>query len=218
MAGLVINVLRGAGQALLRGGATNGGRAVVGAGGQAAGNGAADHAAGAAAAAAAAANGQRAEDADNAGTRPLSDGATQSETNDGQCEKCPPDCGTLVTRRYSMSEISRSYQASITEMPPFQEWSFLGIDFDGFRSSSCTLLEAKARYDQFFDPTTGTPKWFFRRFGSIRLIEQARKQSRTILSSPPANLHWHFMQPISQAYFTMEFLGNGFPIKTFLTP
>lgn len=215
MASLVVNILRGAAQGMGRGGAGAGSRA---AGAGASGNGAAGHAVGAAGAAAAAgANSQRAQNAEDAATQPIAESATESDTSDSQCEKCPPDCGTLVTRRYSMSEISRSYQARVTGMPPFQEWSFLGIDFDGFRSSDCALLEAKARYDQFFD-ASGKPKWFFGRFGSIRLIEQARKQSRATLASAPANLHWHFMQPKSHAFFASEFSDNGFPIATFLTP
>lgn len=72
--------------------------------------------------------------------------------------QCPPRRGWLVTRKWHMSEVSRDYQARITGLPPFTEWIFENIEFDGFRAPECRLQEAKAQYDQFFDRTNPSTK------------------------------------------------------------
>lgn len=117
------------------------------------------------------------------------------------CQKCPPDCGTLASRRWSMSEDARAYQARITGFAPYTEWNFSGADFDGFQSGGCLLQETKARYDQFFNAKIGQPKIFFAFTGAKKIENQALRQGAVALAHPPTQLNWYFMQPISYAYF-----------------
>jgi hypothetical protein len=92
------------------------------------------------------------------------------------------------------------------------------MDFDGFRSSECLLLEAKARYDQFFDPETGNPDIFFRIIGEPKILKQAYAQSKLVAENPPSRLDWCFMQPISYKYFTKAFATRAPFINTLLKP
>ena len=148
---------------------------------------------------------------------PIAQAGTQAKARTDTCTKCPPDCGVLVERNWNMSEEARAYQARISGFVPYTEWNFKGQDFDGFRSQACLLLEAKARYDQFF-LSNGDPKFFFRIAGVSKIMNQARRQTAVIWSSPPSQLHWHFMQPVSYGYFSERFAGSFFPIVSFLTP
>ena len=148
---------------------------------------------------------------------PIAQAGTQAKARTDTCTKCPPDCGVLVERNWNMSEEARAYQARISGFAPYTEWNFKAIDFDGFRSQACLLLEAKARYDQFFK-SNGEPKFFFTLLGAPKVMDQARKQTAVIWSSPPSQLHWHFMQPVSFKYFAEYFAEEFLPIQCFLTP
>lgn len=197
MAALAVPVLRGAATALLRalgvGAATGVGVGVV--------NEAAK---------------KKAESAERAKASSIAQAGSQTKTQD-TCSKCPPDCGTLVARNWNMSDDARTYQARITGFAPRTEWSFGGTDFDGFKSQACLLLEAKAKYDQFF--VSGQQlKFFFNITGRVKMMRQANTQSAVIDASPPSQLHWHFMQPLSHAYFTQAFRAAFLPIITVLTP
>lgn len=116
-----------------------------------------------------------------------------------------------------MSEVSQAYQARVTGFAPGTEWNFKGTDFDGYKSQACLLMEAKAKYDQFFD-STAKPKFFFRISGAPKVELQARRQSTVVTSSAPSRLHWHFMQPLSHSYFSKRFAAQFLPIATMLTP
>ncbi len=48
-------------------------------------------------------------------------------------------------------------------------------------------------------------------------ISQAEAQSEIVLASAPAQLHWHFMQPLTYGYVSEQFLKLSFPIIAFLT-
>jgi len=159
---------------------------------------------------------KKTEAADKAKAAPIAQAATRSKTRDA-CSKCPPDCGSLVTREWNMSDDSRSYQARITGFAPYSEWLFSGTDFDGFKSGACMLIEAKARYDQFFD-SSGTPKIFFEIAGISKIRAQATRQSMIVSAAKPASLHWHFMQPLSYRYFSRFFKGAAPLITSHLTP
>ena len=148
---------------------------------------------------------------------PIAQAGTQAKARTNTCTKCPPDCGVLVERNWSMSEEARAYQARISGFVPYTEWNFKGQDFDGFRSQACLLLEAKARYDQFFTPE-GRPKPFFRILGMPKIMNQAQRQTAVIWSSPPSQLHWHFMQPVSFGFFSKQFGRALLPIQCFFTP
>lgn len=159
---------------------------------------------------------KKAESAEKAKARPIAQAGTQTKTRDA-CSKCPPDCGALVTRRWNMSDDSRAYQARITGFAPNTEWSFDGTDFDGYKSQMCLLIEAKAKYDQFFE-SAEKPEFFFRITGLVKIMNQANRQSAVVDASPPSQLHWHFMEPLSHAYCTAAFRQAFLPIVTFLTP
>ncbi|NSX13840.1 hypothetical protein HTY52_07065 [Cupriavidus taiwanensis] len=174
--------------------------------------------AGAAAGTAAEVARRRAEEAERSRDTPIAhtDAPTQPRK---RCQPCPPDCGSLVERNWNMSDVARDYQARITGFAPFTEWSFEGIDFDGFRSSECLLQEAKARYDQFFDPEDGEPRLFFSLSGGERkIMRQASAQARVTRANPPSRLNWYFMEPIACEYFTRLFLLDGLGIRTLLQP
>ncbi|WP_426394255.1 restriction endonuclease fold toxin 5 domain-containing protein [Ralstonia sp. R-29] len=163
---------------------------------------------------------KRKEEADEARTAPISQTEAQTKTKTKEkCKDCPPDKGTLVTRRWNMSDVSRAYQARITGFAPYTEWNFGGVDFDGFRSSQCLLQEAKALYDQFFDPEDGEPKFFFRLSGGDRkIVRQAQAQTAIVIASSPTRLNWYFMQPLSYRYFTRRFGREGVVAATLLQP
>ena len=148
---------------------------------------------------------------------PIAQAGTQAQARTNTCTKCPPDCGVLVERNWSMSEEARAYQARISGFAPYTEWNFEGSDFDGFRSQMCLLLEAKARYDQFFDDE-GDPKLFFSLFGEPKIIDQASRQAAIVQANPPSQLHWHFMQPVSFGYFSRRFGRAFLAMQCFLTP
>lgn len=159
---------------------------------------------------------KKAESAEQAKAAPIAQAGSQTKTRD-TCSKCPPDCGTLVARNWHMSEEARAYQARITGFVPSTEWSFNGTDFDGFKSQACMLLEAKAGYDQFFK-SAETPKVFFRLTGLTKIKDQAKRQNAIVEASSPTQLHWHFMEPLSYAYFTESFSSSLLLIVTHLTP
>lgn len=154
--------------------------------------------------------------AEQARAAAIAKAGAQTKARDS-CSKCPPDCGSLVPRNWNMSVDSHEYQARITGFAPGTEWSFKGIDFDGFKSQACMLLEAKARYDQFFNGE-GKPKFFFEFTGLAKMMTQATTQSGIVETSLPASLHWHFMQPLSYRYLTEAFQESFFPIETHFTP
>ena len=160
---------------------------------------------------------KRKEEADNARTAPIAQTDAQTKAKE-KCKECPPDKGALVTRNWNMSEVSRAYQARITGFAPYTEWNFGGVDFDGFRSSQCLLQEAKARYDQFFDPETGEPKFFFGLTGAPKIATQGRIQNAVVATNAPAKLSWYFMQPLSYRYFARRFARQAPLIRTFLQP
>lgn len=133
-------------------------------------------------------------------------------------DRCPPERGRLVTRRWHMSDVSRNYQARVTGFAPKTEWLYQKVEFDGFRAAECRLLEAKARYDQFFYKKTGKPKPFFESVGVQRVINQARRHLLVVKTNPPTRLTWYFMQPISHRYFADVFAEEGLPVESLFHP
>lgn len=138
--------------------------------------------------------------AEKAGTGEVAATATPARTK--TCEKCPPDCGQLVERNWSMSAAAREYQARMTGFAPYTEWSFGGTDFDGFASADCMLKEAKSRYDQFLtegeDAELVPKKWYtaFER----KMVPQAARQAGIAAAAPPAKLTWYFQGSQTYAY------------------
>jgi Restriction endonuclease fold toxin 5 len=143
---------------------------------------------------------KRQKAASEAGTSDAAKTATQTKTK--TCEKCPPDCGLLVSRNWNMSAAAREYQARVTAFAPGTEWNFGGIDFDGFASAECMLKEAKSRYDQFLtggEDSELAPKKWFRAF-ELKMLPQAEAQAAVTRAAPPARLTWYFQGPKTYAY------------------
>lgn len=137
-----------------------------------------------------------------------------------KCKECPPDKGIPANRStVGWSETSIAYQARIAGLPVgpdfITEWMFAGVMFDGFDSSQCTLKEAKAKYDQFFDEYGDPHEWWK---GDEPLLGEASRQSAVAKPVPPVQLRWYFMQPMSYRYFSKALAAMRLPIETVLHP
>lgn len=150
---------------------------------------------------------RRQEDADRAASGPMARADAPTEERE-KCKECPPDHGTLVSVSYSMPPNSSEYQQRITGFPRGMEWRFQGRDFDGFKSDSCLLQEAKANYDQFFD-SDGEFRYFFQRRIFTRMEDQAREQSKVVRNNPPAALTYYFQTPLAYQYMKRRLMTMG---------
>jgi Restriction endonuclease fold toxin 5 len=143
---------------------------------------------------------RRQQAASEAGTGAAAQTATQTRTK--TCQKCPPDCGVLVERKWNMSAAARDYQARVTGFVPYTEWAFGGIDFDGFSSADCMLKEAKSRYDQFLtegeDAELEPRKWY--RAFTLKMLPQAERQAAVARAALPSRLTWFFQGPKTYEY------------------
>jgi hypothetical protein len=148
---------------------------------------------------------KRQKEADQAKSTPIARTDAQTKTKE-KCKDCAPDKGTPSLRNTAgWSDDSITYQMRIAQMPPappgfLMEWDFGGVKFDGFDSSQCTLKEAKAKYDQFFDDYRQVRGWW--KAGADKVIEEAYRQAAVAQPRPPVQLRWHFMEPISYRYFS----------------
>ncbi|MCC8376765.1 hypothetical protein J8V17_23215, partial [Photorhabdus bodei] len=119
------------------------------------------------------------------------------------------------------SAITINYQRFIakTKYDPatqmIQEFQCLKVTFDGWRPAYCLFLEAKARYDQFFD-SDGKPKRWWK--GRISGKNQADRQQAVCdaLDETP-HVEWHFLQPVSYGYFKTLFIEHK-NISVYYTP
>lgn len=175
--------------------------------------------AGAAAGAASEAVRKRQKEADEARSSPIARTEAQTKTKE-KCKECPPDSGAPFNRSTAgWSETSIAYQARIGGLPMgpgfITEWMFGGVTFDGFDSGQCTLKEAKAKYDQFFNEF-GRRKPFWD--GDTAMLEQAVAQSAVAVPHPPVHLNWYFMEPLSYRYFSKMFAAAMLPIETVFNP
>jgi len=134
------------------------------------------------------------------------------------CKKCPPDCGSMEPVKHHMNEAPSEYQARITGFPPGTEWKYMDVDFDGFRSIECLLLEAKGNYDQFlviepgFEPK---PKFFF--YGFVKMRKQVERQWEVVSASRPARCNWYFQTP--HTYELMSpYILNFPPLQAYYQP
>ncbi len=157
---------------------------------------------------------KEAEEAKDARVTPIARAETRSEAKE-RC-RCPPDKGTLMAVKHSMSPAARDYQARITGFLIGMEWVFEGRDFDGFQSRLCLLQEAKADYDQFFK-SNGEFKYDFQEqiFENMAL-KQAAAQSNIVRDNPPASLSWYFQTPLAYKHMRPQLTELG--ITTFYIP
>ncbi|NHB90095.1 restriction endonuclease fold toxin 5 domain-containing protein [Photorhabdus tasmaniensis] len=136
-----------------------------------------------------------------------------------KCEKCPAIGKVMMVweKTTSYSEITIAYQTKIAgtiynpELSIIETWLCMDTNFDGWKPAQCLFLEAKAKYDQFFK--NGEPKNFYKDVklkgdmsGHDSMIYQAKKQNSVCitLNNVPKS-YWHFLQPVSYAYFSRAF-------------
>lgn len=172
---------------------------------------------GAAAGAAGEAARRRQKEADQAKATPIARVEAKAKE---KCKECPPDAGTPFNRPTAgWSEMTIAYQARIGGLPVgtgfITEWMFSGVTFDGFDTSQCVLKEAKAKYDQFFDDYGDPQEWWK---GDEPLMSEASRQSAVAKPSPPVQLRWYFMQPMSYRFFSKVFIAMRLPIETVFNP
>ncbi|MCC8373856.1 hypothetical protein CKY10_07535 [Photorhabdus sp. HUG-39] len=140
-----------------------------------------------------------------------------------KCEKCPAIGKVMMVweKTTSYSEITIAYQTKIAgtiynpELNIIETWLCMDTNFDGWKPAQCLFLEAKAKYDQFFENGKPKPWW---KSSDYSMQKQGKRQQWvcTSLNSTP-NSHWHFMQHISYAYY-LEKLSIYSNIKVFHTP
>jgi hypothetical protein len=155
----------------------------------------------------------RQEAGERASTSTAACTAVQNGSQPQACKNCPPDQGTTFQRNFTQPKEWIGYQTRITGMPSgptfITEWLFRGVYFDGFRSSECLLMEAKATYDQFFD-MWGEFKYPFQRQIFIDMTEDALKQNLVAVPKPPVQLRWYFQEPVSFR-FMQKILNKAAP-------
>ncbi|MGV8001993.1 restriction endonuclease fold toxin 5 domain-containing protein [Photorhabdus temperata subsp. temperata] len=139
-----------------------------------------------------------------------------------ECEKCPAiGKVTMVWEKTtSYSEITIAYQTKIAgtiynpELNIIETWLCMDTNFDGWKPAQCLFLEAKAKYDQFFENGKPKPWW---KSSDYSMQKQGKRQQWVCISlNSIPNSHWHFMQPISYAYY-LEKLSIYSNIKVFHT-
>ncbi|ATB37090.1 hypothetical protein CYFUS_002511 [Cystobacter fuscus] len=150
-------------------------------------------------------------------------GAATTTTTVTRCPQCPARNGMVMPVNHHMSPDARLYQAHVnqifgTGIPPGSEWVYMGVDFDGFQSATCTLLETKAKYEQFLDPGSNYTRWRYWYEGDRDFLSQALRQKAVAQPCPPILLHWHFLQLLVKQFAEAEFLTAGLQIQCFLTP
>ncbi|MCZ2894263.1 restriction endonuclease fold toxin 5 domain-containing protein [Burkholderia thailandensis] len=131
-----------------------------------------------------------------------------------KCKQCPPEqTGIPVRRYYRMNREPREYQGRVTGRPYSieegwsEEWSWLGLDYDGFQTSECLLQEAKGNFDQFFSRKTRRPMKWFSGFRKIDLQIEAR--ANIVRANPPTKLRYYFQTPLTASYFRERLARNG---------
>ncbi len=109
--------------------------------------------------------------------------------------------GQWKTVNENMSDFSRAYQKQITGQEGMA-WVQNGVKFDGMKDG--VLLDAKGKYAQFIDKSTGEfYEWFS---GKDSLIAEARRQ---ITASEGAKIQWYFAEEESLNVVQDLFMDKG---------
>ncbi|MBY6029742.1 restriction endonuclease fold toxin 5 domain-containing protein [Halomonas sp. DP8Y7-1] len=104
-----------------------------------------------------------------------------------------------------------------------QEWRYNGVDFDGFWSSSCTLVEAKKGYERFLSIDENgiirEGKVPFMITTIRNFITEAQAQVDAIAGSKPlATLRWYFSAQSVYLYFLDMFESRDMKIECYFLP
>ena len=168
----------------------------------------------------------------NEGEKEDSAGKVTAAESTKPCEKCPAiPWVSPIQEPFNGSETSLNYQMQIcgtysmhnsNGKTSVEEYAFRHpglanpskqVKFDGWKPAECLFLEAKGQYDQFFDKN-GNP-WYT---GAKDVERQAGRQQEAInLCDDIPDCHWHFMQPVSYAYYKKIFKTYS-NITVFYTP
>ncbi|RKM58586.1 hypothetical protein D6856_12595 [Butyrivibrio sp. XB500-5] len=101
----------------------------------------------------------------------------------------------------NMSDFSRAYQTQITGEEG-AAWVQNGVKFDGMKDG--ILLDAKGKYSQFINESTGEfYEWFS---GKQSLINEAKRQ---IVASEGAKIQWYFAEEETLNVVQDLFMDNG---------
>ncbi|MCA0973659.1 restriction endonuclease fold toxin 5 domain-containing protein [Halomonas denitrificans] len=153
------------------------------------------------------------------------------------CNDCKPRDGYIyqpLNRNYHIGSGDwLFYQLFIANMGggPFfnmvdgkiQEWKYNGVDFDGFWSSSCTLVEAKKGYEKFLI-RGNDGEWIPGRAPFMETVldnfnNEAELQIFALNDSrPQAKLRWYFSADPTYQYFQIIFELKDMQIETYLFP
>ncbi|WP_445374360.1 Tox-REase-5 domain-containing protein [Photorhabdus tasmaniensis] len=136
--------------------------------------------------------------------------ACESTEKQKACEECLaiPVTSEKYRKVSRWSTITINYQRFIakTRYDPaaqmIQEFQCLKVTFDGWRPMYCRFLEAKARYDQFFEDNK-PKKWWKGVFSAQKQAERHQAVCDVLEGTP--HVEWHFLQPISCTYFKVQF-------------
>lgn len=136
-----------------------------------------------------------------------------------KCNRCPAEIGVPYEENTDTEKNNILYQAKITgnTFGPgwVQVWLFATVSFDGFQRASCLLQEAKGNYDRFFISDTQIVKWWS---GSTGMIAQAIVQNAVVVATPPNELNWYFMLPMSYSFYSRLFISMGLSMRVFYVP
>ncbi|OTA18708.1 hypothetical protein Xbed_03061 [Xenorhabdus beddingii] len=160
---------------------------------------------------------------DKAGEQDKAKSDTQTiATSRTKCEKCPAIGQVMMVweKTNGRSALAISYQSAIAktiynpELSMIESWTCLGVSFDGWQPANCLFLEAKAKYDNFFRNDEPMSWW---KSGDDSMKNQGKRQQDVCSSLDGIpNCHWHFLEPVSFAYYSEAF--SAYPnIKVFHT-
>ncbi|MBS8268883.1 hypothetical protein DYI26_09140 [Halomonas litopenaei] len=173
----------------------------------------------------------------DADTRTDTDARTRECDEEEECNDCKPVDGFIfqpLNRNYHTGGgdwvFYQLYVANMGGGPIFamvngkiQEWKYRGVDFDGFWSNSCTLVEAKKGYERFFvvdDEGIITPRNIpFMESILEGFHDEADSQLVAIADSrPSATLRWYFSEKTVYLYFKIRYSFSGKNIESHFLP
>ncbi|WP_353980135.1 Tox-REase-5 domain-containing protein [Salinicola endophyticus] len=178
-------------------------------------------------------------------SRPVADEVSDTDTNE-DCNDCEPRKRRsifIAGRRFETGDGRwPEYQLKIANMgsgPTFaivgpnriEEWQFNGVDFDGFWSARCTLVEAKYGYRQFLEQdwlgrwqpreivnSQGNRLDFMSKALDEFPVQASRQQGAIANNIPPAQLSWYFSDNVVRDYTAERFMNRRLPTPCLYEP
>ncbi|EKS6641997.1 hypothetical protein QCD58_000743 [Enterobacter hormaechei] len=158
----------------------------------------------------------------NKGEKDETAGKVTAADSTKPCEKCTAiPWVSPIQEPFNGSETSLNYQMRIcgtysmhnsNGTTSVEEYAFRHpgltnstkqVKFDGWKPAECLFLEAKGKYDSFFDKNGEPYSWYE---GDQDTKDEARRQQNALsLCDDIPECHWHFMEPVSFAYYSKIF-------------